>query len=933
MGDCYLDIIAPTELILLFPGYCSYFILVPLTVAPIPKFSSPSGRPDGQWGMPPLSAYTPFESLLFFQSLASLESRPSSFISISDLLRNNPYVRQNVAFDADRLAPEALEDLYTTLMQDGFEATALSVSPAGQNGRSAPDSPATANPKKRKISSPRPEGLVEGVAHHSRMVPGLVAHLYAKYKELVTRDIRLEEKLYGEIRDDIERLQKEESEAHPPTAPTQQAPRQTQAPHGIASQQASKPEPMDVDVKEQGKTVQQPSAQFNKHPVESGQPIPQNKQLNAPQQTSSPAHPFSPQQPHIPQEPASRQPQPNPYVHTGHAPPPPPPPPQHVNGKPPVAPKPLNEPPVPRVPPSAVPEAGASPRRPPTAQDSPACNGSSVPGAPHAPPLEPAPPAQRATQTGPSVAPAKVPQNYPQHQSSFQQWPLNPASAPPTPQHPLSYGNAPHSAKVTKKPLPSPLPQQVSQTETGKPYPQPYSPAFPATPGPRPHVQSPAPIPVGGGYETPVGSAQPASLSELRGFRPHRPSIDTSGSATPWKRALRLSIPQSPASPDRPRPEDVSPISDRDPSPFESTGRTCEAAPQRRKGTKASRDQKVPISDGDGKSGPTRADRSTRRKRDESTPSSRSRGRSIPSHDAFSPADSTSAWQGNIKHEMPSTPAGVLDVEPEPRSTAGRRGTGVSTQEERPGRGRPKRKRGPSEVIEPDSAQTEIDRLDTSQSSQFVLSARNFPRTGAPIMNDVTMHKHASIFTKPLTERDAPGYRDLIYRPQDLKSIKSLIHQGSKAVAAATEAANTPVADGESPAPTGTPSKNAVLMLPKTEDVIPPKAVVNSAQLEKELIRMFANAIMFNPVPERGFGPAFPMTSDNGSRESTQVPDADEGGIINDSLEMFADVEQAVTRWRRAERTADELATKSILSLRRGSDVNNTDSADDARGS
>lgn len=118
-------------------------------------------------------------------------------------------------------------------------------------------------------------------------------------------------------------------------------------------------------------------------------------------------------------------------------------------------------------------------------------------------------------------------------------------------------------------------------------------------------------------------------------------------------------------------------------------------------------------------------------------------------------------------------------------------------------------------------------------------------------------------------------------------------------------------------------------MLPKTEDVIPPKAVVNSAQLEKELIRMFANAIMFNPVPERGFGPAFPMTSDNGSRESTQVPEADEGGIIKDTLEMFADVEQAVNRWRAAERTADELASKSILSLRRGSDVNNTDGADD----
>ena len=123
-------------------------------------------------------------------------------------------------------------------------------------------------------------------------------------------------------------------------------------------------------------------------------------------------------------------------------------------------------------------------------------------------------------------------------------------------------------------------------------------------------------------------------------------------------------------------------------------------------------------------------------------------------------------------------------------------------------------------------------------------------------------------------------------------------------------------------------------MMPKTVDVLPPKGIVNSAQLEKELIRMFANAIMFNPVPERGFGPAFPLTNDRGSRESTQASDGDgEGGIIQDTREMFEDVEQEITRWRAAERTTDELANKSVLTLRRGSASDfNTDSADDAKG-
>lgn len=184
---------------------------------------------------------------------------------------------------------------------------------------------------------------------------------------------------------------------------------------------------------------------------------------------------------------------------------------------------------------------------------------------------------------------------------------------------------------------------------------------------------------------------------------------------------------------------------------------------------------------------------------------------------------------------------------------------------------------------------------------QYVQCTRNFTRTSGTIMNDVAAHKCASIFAKPITERDAPGYRDLIYRPQDIKSIKSAIHQGSKAVAAALEAS-----DEESTAGNG-------LLLRRTADLIPPKSIINSAQLEMELIRMFANAIMFNPTPEATFGPSFPMRREvlnekgnRGSRESTDPMEVDEpfqeGGIITDTLDMFEDVETAVKRWRAAER-------------------------------
>ncbi|EYE97722.1 uncharacterized protein EURHEDRAFT_303732 [Aspergillus ruber CBS 135680] len=847
--------------------------------------------------MPPLSAYTPFESLLFFQSLASHDSCPSNFISISDLLRNNPFVRQNVAYDADRLSPEALEDLYTTLMQDGLETAAT-----GPNGHAT--DPST-NLKKRKISSPRPDGLVDGVARHSYIVPELVAHLYAKYKELVTREIRQEEKRYREIRDDIERIHREEQQS--PPVPVQ--PPQAQVPAGG-------PEPMDVDVKEEEKQVQRPVVEVpgqipttHIEQQQSPQLPPQPRQPNIPQRHPSAQEPSTAQRPSV-QQPQQGQPLPDPVPQLQQLPQPPqpvshaqtvhPPPAPHINGKSPVPPQPPAI--TPRNPPNQLPPTSHIPPGASTNPSQPAApavqgpNGLNVPGATFATPSVPTPtPQKTAQQSTPTATHARAPSQLPpQPASGFQQWPLNaPTHTPQTPFPPHGTPQYPNT-NAARRPVPTPL-QQIPQTEPGKPYPRIFSPALPTTPGPRTQVQTPLTGPLGG-FETP----RAASFSDSRSFHQHRLSIDTSGSATPWKRPPRLSILQSPGSPDRPRPEDVSPISERAPSPEFSE-------PAHRRRTRPVEDKKA-----------TKTERFTlsgRKRRDESTPSSRSRGRS------------RSVSQVKVKHEMPSTPAGVPDaVEAEPRGIAGRK-----SQDERLGRGRPKRKRDTSEPGELESFHAEISRLDSSQAGQYVLSARNFPRTGAPIMNDVTMHKHASIFTKPLTERDAPGYRDLIYRPQDLKSIKSLIHQGSKAVNAATEAASTPAADGESPAPSGTPSKNAVLMLPKTEDVIPPKAVVNSAQLEKELIRMFANAIMFNPVPERGFGPGFPMISESGSRESTQVPEADEGGIIKDTVEMFEDVEQAVTRWRAAERTADELASKSILSLRRASDPNNPDGVDDAK--
>ncbi|KAJ5753407.1 uncharacterized protein N7511_007560 [Penicillium nucicola] len=817
--------------------------------------------------MPPLSAYTSFESLLFFQSLAISETAPTSFGSISELLRNNPLVRENVEFNADRLTPEALEDLYATLMRDGFKKEAV----LPVNGRPT-ETLSPPNPKKRKISSPRPEALAAG-ASHAALIPELVAHLYAKYRDLVTREIRDDEKQYTEIRAELERLQKEDEQ---PTEPTPSRPAKV-----------AHTELTDIDVKEEhlGQNIQDrtskplaatvPHVQDKPAPPE---PRPQRIEVNVPppSQDIPKAQPAPVSQPQVqpqaqtpaPKAPGAGQPQP-PAANI------------QALAKPPVQPQ-------------LAPSAQKPPTTPAGARITPA-HPSQI--APRAHPT----PTPLSSKLGPALPPA--PQRTPA-QPSFQQWQLDPS--PHSTYSAISPGTAtPQAAQANiKRPVP---PLSANQPAPGSQAPVSFQSPFPSTPGAVSAVQTP--VPIGRPRISQTPSSTFPSFSESRASHP-RLSIDTQGSSTPWKRTPLLSIPKSPPTPPRPLPEDVSPISDRGQSPIDAMDMSPPPRLNRAQRARSPEDKKPRRGRADSKSAAnvkiekSEKPASTRRTRAVSSVSSQSRGRSLAS-----------------RGESPI---------PSERTTSRRKGAAATVNEDTP-KARSKRKRGPSEALEQEPHPSDIPKFDTTQ---YVMATRNFHRTAAPIMNDVSTHKLASIFSKPIGERDAPGYHDLIYRPQDLKSIKSAVHQGSKAVATAAESVSTPAGDGESPAPGSTPSsKNGLLVLQKNEDFVPPKGIVNSAQLEKEFIRIFANAIMFNPIPQRGFGPAFPMTSDRGSRESTQMGDSDEGGIIHDSLEMFGDVEQAVTRWRAAERTADELANKNILSLRRGSASDfNTDSTDDVKG-
>ena len=239
--------------------------------------------------------------------------------------------------------------------------------------------------------------------------------------------------------------------------------------------------------------------------------------------------------------------------------------------------------------------------------------------------------------------------------------------------------------------------------------------------------------------------------------------------------------------------------------------------------------------------------------------------------------DAESVTGRRVKHE-PSTPMESSDfVRPTTEGTpnqTGRRGFATS-----------KRKRGTRD----DSEVSDVVPLAPRQDKTVVIANRNFNRLSQTITNDVQSHKHASLFSNPVRDRDAEGYSDIIRRPQDLKSIRTAITAGNRAVNAAT------ASDSFTSSTTSQPRDGSIVVLPVSEDLVPPKAIVNPGQLEKEVMRMFANAVMFNPGDD---------------------------GVVHDAREMAKDVEAQIAKFREVERSSGAtLPTLSEGGTRGGSEV------------
>ena len=148
--------------------------------------------------------HTPLEVLLFFQSLRIQGVDGSSFSRISELLRENEYVHQDTTYDAERLSSENLKSLYLNLLKDEVRSQ--------KNLRASPAKDGGSRPKKRKLSTP-PLQTLDEAAEHTHLLPQLVNHLYARYRDHVLQAIHAEERRYSELSKEINEIERGEWDA------------------------------------------------------------------------------------------------------------------------------------------------------------------------------------------------------------------------------------------------------------------------------------------------------------------------------------------------------------------------------------------------------------------------------------------------------------------------------------------------------------------------------------------------------------------------------------------------------------------------------------------------------------------------------------------------------------------------------------------------
>lgn len=959
---------------------------VAVTVAPIqllpPRRASPLAPGDwleGPWGMNNANSYTPLESLLLFTWIRThaLEAfDTSAFGRASQDLINNAAINQDPAYDAARLTPGLLQELFLELLQedlkDDHDQAPIEPGPS--------DGPLSPNNKKRKRPAPPVQvtTLLEARQHVNRL-PNAEAKLWAKYKQKIAEELWEEQQEERRLEQEIELLERQERDAVSATkaasagpgavaSPVKEASRpqstasisdvQTAAPQTNGTGARPLPPPMPTPAAapnatglpppqvspvrhaavlpssqqtpvaspgQSGSTKPQaspkpsnaPAPVLQRPPTQSAQPpsatppVPDN--IHKPAGTSLPGIPSqASQSPHLlkpgslkwepPYQPppgAQQQRSPNvaqyPQQRLPHSSQPwPQPPLQHPH------PPPLQAPPQGHVPP----HASFPPR---------SILGAQQHGGPGAPPIQPAPSRSHSASPAPLQRPSGVPS------------PL--AGQPRLPQSPYQHGQSvvppPQSLPPPKNRLtptmastPPPLsPSMVQQQPQQWPQP-PGQPQMPPTGAQQAQQLGPSPaasLPHPAAYKQPYPSvprpavpphvlAPPPQQATTPGMRrphpvlPHTPLTmpfafrGAHGSGTKWTSAQPTPSTPGPIIGEVQSPafEPLSPV-------LQSTMLPTAKKQSRPAGIDTSVVKKVP-----------RAPRSAQHGREGS------RQRRTPS--ATSPRDDQSQvdtdFSADVKHEertpRPLEDAGDTTAD---ESMSGRR----HFASPRHPRGVGKRKRQDSAASDPRTIVEFRPRLPPPPPPGIpthVLWTRAFPKVSSTCLDSVVSHKYANMFQNPIKPKEAPGYKSIILRPTCLKEIQKAITAGHKAAAIAAAAL-----------PDGDPGTSSV-WLPISEELVPPRAIINSTQLERELLNMFANAIMYNLDPNRGPGPAFQKGSGVGEKGANEAHGrvqshaagdsanmigykVDENSVVNETISMFQTVERRLIDLRTTEAPGD----------------------------
>lgn len=855
-----------------------------------------------------LTAYTNLESLLLFQSLSYYGTTNQSFVKISDLLKSIPSITADKKFQSGRLSPDALRTFYLALLNDEWRSELHNGirDTDGQNGD-------VRSSRKRKAPSPTLP-TVQEAAQHAHLIPKLVEKLYARYRTAISLEIRDDEDRYERLQKELQSIERgdrdndlvDRANGKSPTSRSPSLPRksplvqqrplpQSPRPHPTSQEStkvatpishqpdvsgglAQDPQNGQARVDHNAKSIPKPSSlpqPFPGAPSGSSTANPQQSRTPLPV-TAAPGPTFSQAQVtnpayDVPPPGQHRSPYPPQLIQTqGHVPRP-----VASSGNP-QAPNQSHPPPHPQ--PTAI---LPSPARPHT-QFQP---GQTFPGggAPQYGPVSPSPQ---------SLSSPRNPIQYPP--TGFAPGPQSPGVQ--TPQHQRHLYTYPGQSHYVPPQAGQPPPQggfmlppfQVSPQDPSRAH-QPMTPQYP-------HVSTPvgrqiSPL-------TKVASSASSSQHPLQQFShqayPPRGSFSTpsnlrasiSAASTPRsaKTVWKASVIKSSGGPPPPRPEYL-PIDDIEPLD-QSKQALTKGKTSRRSRTKSKAKEKDPEPDPDPeepipqieerppeaepRQGRSRRKAALKKARPGSVTSSqagasvreRSRSQSVISHTETVAADNESQTGTHVKSERG---ASIDVIEEDPLETptqpmTRRRGGNVQALQTR------SRKRTAREASLPESE----DQPGTPGLPKVVVAPRHFSRMCVPIMNDIGSDKHASLFSTAVRAKDAEGYYDIIKRPTDLKTIQKAVAVGAKTVAAA--AVDTP---------TGSPGGGGgIVELPISSEVTPPKAIVNSAQLEKELMRMFVNAVMFN---------------------------AGEEGVVEDARHMFEDCQQKISNWRNAERSTGRL--------------------------